>query len=131
MMPAIPTAQALVDIDCDAHAGVEAVVHVVAAVGVDHVDVVRIAPRDWPRINEAPCVAAVNKAVTVIFGAIDVEAVLAAEVRLVMRVRNAAMVAVVFVTVAHVAVIVVIVRLLGVGLGLAVVVVVLCMTFRV
>ena len=43
-----------------------AVVHVILAVGVIHVDVIVVAPANWPRLNESEVVAAVCEAMTVV-----------------------------------------------------------------
>jgi len=79
----------LENIDRDAHAGMRAIVHIVAAVGVDNVDVIGIAPRNWPRFNKSPGVAAIVEAAMIVVATVDVETMLAAEVRCVVCVRNA------------------------------------------
>ena len=67
-----------------------AIVHVVAAIGVNHVNIIRIAPRYRPRIDEPERVSAILETSLVIVSAIDVEAMPAAEAGAVMVVGNTA-----------------------------------------
>ena len=68
------------------------VVHIVAIIGVDDVDVVRVAPTDRPGIDESECIAAILKAPMVVVASVHVEAVLTTKSGCVVRVGNAAMV---------------------------------------
>ena len=69
------------------------VVHVVAAVVVLDVHIVRVAPIDWPWIDESERVPAILKASLIVITVVDVKAVLAAKPAGVVSIRNAAMLA--------------------------------------
>jgi len=65
------------------------VVHVVAAVVVLDVHVVRVAPVEWPGIDESEPVAAIVETPMIVVAAVDVKAVPVAKMRLVVLVGNA------------------------------------------
>ena len=81
----------LEDVDGNTHAGMNAVVHVIAVIGVDDVNVIRIAPTDRPRIDERERVATIREAPAVVISAVHAETVFAAKAGRVMFVGNAAM----------------------------------------
>jgi hypothetical protein len=90
-----PTAEAdktLEHVDGKAHAGMNTVVHVIAATVVYDVNVIRVTPTHWPGINEPEGVAAIREAPTIVVASVNVEAVLAAKPGSVVVVRNTAMV---------------------------------------
>ena len=93
-----------------------AVVHVIAAIGVNHVDVIGVTPSDWPGIYETEGVSTVLEAAIIVVATVYMETVTAAKAGGVMRVRNAAM---------RVTAVVAAGRLLGAGLGLS-----LCLRMR-
>jgi len=67
------------------------VVHVIAAIGVHDVNVIRVAPTDRPRIDESERVAAIREAPAIVFASVHTERVPAAEVGCVMVVVYTAM----------------------------------------
>jgi len=68
----------------------DAVVHVIPAVGVNDVHIVVVAPTHWPRRTESEVVAAVCEAMAVIVTTVHVEAVPAAETAVVVRIVDPA-----------------------------------------
>jgi hypothetical protein len=66
------------------------VAHVIPAIDVHDINVIRVAPTERPRIEETERVAAVREAPAVIFALVDVEIVPAAKTRRVMGVGNTA-----------------------------------------
>ena len=81
----------LENIDRDAHAGMNAVVHVIPIIHIHNVNVIVVAPIAWPRIDEPERVAAILETPAIVLAPIDVEPVLAAKIGGVMVVRNTAM----------------------------------------
>jgi hypothetical protein len=81
--------ETLKDVDGDAYAGLHTVVHVVAAIAVLDVDVVGIAPADWPGIDEPKRVATILKAPMLVVASANVEPVPTAKMGGVAFVRDA------------------------------------------
>ena len=73
----------------------KAVVHVIAIIAVDDVYVIRVAPADWPRIDESERIATIPEAPVVVVAPVDMEAVLTAESAGVVRIGNASMLTVI------------------------------------
>jgi len=69
-----------------------AVVHVIAVIGVDDVDIIRVTPLDGPGIDKSKRVTAILKSPMILVAPIDVEAVLASKSVGVVLVGNATMV---------------------------------------
>lgn len=69
------------------------VVHVIASVAVYNVNIVGIAPIDWPRVDETERVAAIIETPAVVLASADVEAVPTAKTGSVVAVGDAAMLA--------------------------------------
>ena len=67
------------------------VIHVIATVGIQNVNVICVSPGDRPWIDEPERVAAVLEAPAIVFTSVHVETVPAAKTGRVMGVRNAAM----------------------------------------
>jgi hypothetical protein len=84
--------KSLKNVDGDAKAGMKTVVHVIAAIDIVDVNVIRVVPTHRPRVNEPERIAAVLEAPIVVVASVDVEAVAAAKAGAVMVVRNAAMI---------------------------------------
>ena len=68
-----------------------AVVHVIATIGVNHINVIRVTPRNRPGINETERVAAVSETAMIVIASVYVETVAAAKAGGVARVGNPAM----------------------------------------
>lgn len=68
-----------------------AVVHVIAAIGVHDVHAIRVAPTDRPRIDESERVAAILEAPSIIVASVNVETVPAAKIGGVTGIGDAAM----------------------------------------
>ena len=81
----------LENVDGNTHAGMNAIVHIVAAIGVHDVNVIRVAPSDRPRIDEPERVAAIREAPAIVLASVHMETVPAAEAGCVMVVINTAM----------------------------------------
>ena len=75
-----------------------AVVHVIAAVGIHNIDIVRVAPRDWPGIYETERVATILEAAMIVVATVYVEAVPAAKACSVVGIGDAAVLGAVEVT---------------------------------
>ena len=84
---------ALKDVDGDSYAGMDDVAHVVATIVVNDVNVIRVKPTYWPRVNEPERIAAPAEAVMVEFALVNMEVVPAAKTGAVVGVRNTAMIA--------------------------------------
>ena len=81
----------LEDVDGNTQAGMNAVVHVITVIGVDDVNVIRVAPADRPRIDERERVATIREAPAIVIAPVHVETVFAAKAGRVMFVGNPAM----------------------------------------
>ena len=81
----------LTDVNGNTHAWMNTVVHVIVAIGVHDVNVIRVAPTDRPRIDEPERVAAIREAPAIVIASVHMETVSAAEVGCVMVVVNTAM----------------------------------------
>jgi hypothetical protein len=84
--------KSLKNADGDAKAGMKTVVHVIAAIDVVDVHIIRVVPTYRPRVNEPERIAAVLEAPIIVVASVDMEAVAAAKTGAVMVVRNAAMI---------------------------------------
>jgi len=82
--------KALQDAERNAQTGMKSVVHVIAAVGIHNVDVIRVAPTNWPCIDEAERVATVLETPMSVVASVHMEMVPTAKTGGVMIVRNAA-----------------------------------------
>src|SRR5579862_1570757 len=83
--------KALQDVDRNAQTGMKGVIHEIAAIDVLDVNVIRVAPSDWPCIHEPERIATVLETPMVIITSVHVEAVPSAKTSVVMGVRNTAM----------------------------------------
>ena len=85
--------KSLKDVDGNAYARMGWVIHVVAAVVINDVNVIRVIPSCWPRVNEPERIAAVFETPAIVVALVDVKVVLPAKAGSVVLVRNATMIA--------------------------------------
>jgi len=81
----------LKDIDPNVNAGMESIKHVTPAIDVFDVNIIRVEPTFWPRVNEPKRIAAILEAAIVEIVFINMESVRIATIGAVMVVRNTPM----------------------------------------
>ena len=84
----------LKDVDGNSHAGMARVIHIVTAIIVNDVNVVRVIPNCWPWINESKRITAVVETPMIVVASIDVKDVSTTKTGAIVLVRNSAMTAV-------------------------------------